>query len=139
MQETRVKDAESIHSDNFQRAQYPTHQLLSLLNRGVEGNQSKEMIRFLMRGIFQVNGQTTNGNECLQSQENASQFAPGGKKMLPRTFIQPDLGGASGDTLVNCCSAPCSCISAPSTAHHQFNKYFVPTKVFLLNELITAE
>lgn len=32
-----------------------------------------------------------------------------------------------------------SCIFAPSTAHDQFNKYFVQTKVFLLNKLITTE
>lgn len=63
------------------------------------------------------------------------------EKDVPHKTYQPDPLGSPGDALVNHCSVTPlrSCIFAPSTAHDQFNKYFVQTKVFLLNKLITME
>lgn len=58
-------DAKSTQvSDNFQRAKYPTHQLFSLLKGGVKGNQSKEMVSYLIKDTFKVNGQAANSNHA---------------------------------------------------------------------------
>jgi len=62
---TPSADAKSTQvSDHFQSAKYPTHQLFTLLKEGTKGNQSKEMVNYLIKDTFKVNGQATNSNHA---------------------------------------------------------------------------
>lgn len=48
--------------DNFQGAQHSTRQLFSLLKEDIKGNQRQEMVSYLIKDTFKVNGQATNSN-----------------------------------------------------------------------------
>lgn len=50
--------------DNFQGAQHSTHQLFSLLKGDIKGNQRQEMVSYLIKDTFKVNGQATNSNHA---------------------------------------------------------------------------
>lgn len=50
--------------DNFQGAQHSTHQLFSLLKGDIKGNQRQEMVSYLIKDTFKVNGQATDSNHA---------------------------------------------------------------------------
>lgn len=50
--------------DNFQGAQHSTRQLFSLLKGDIKGNQRQEMVSYLIKDTFKVNGQARNSNHA---------------------------------------------------------------------------